>query len=426
MTMKNIIKALLFTLLPLTAFAQNQGDDLGLGQGATAIVGRTNEARANTAGTSGKANYIGLTAKGDVYTVQIDNATGLSQSNIPLSTSVGLAGPPVGNVGWYPVTTDSAETGSTTTVINATTHVAKVGDVIHLVTGNADFAWASVEEVAANTITLSQALPVAPANGDTFWILRPRPLHTTDGTNGVVGLEVAISRLSQNNDNNFILKAEDGGHTSGDALVAIGGVNLRNFAAFNSTSLDYTPIGVGDKGVVAGMIMYDSSMGGGSSAVVLEDSAISTLQASVLVGTQLQDPLTIDSASGDLGYRKADLAGRTIVTMAPASERWSACSASSTDTSNEEIKALVASNKICATSLSCFNTAAVASSFTIKSNDTVIYAGGISNSTLTGVAYWEHSLPVPICTAVGEALNFDMATTATATTCCGAGFITVN
>lgn len=209
-------------------------------------------------------------------------------------------------------------------------------------------------------------------------------------------------------------------------LVMMGGVNNRSFAAYNSTNADATPFMVGDKGVQGSMLMYDSSLAGGSSPVVPEDTGMSTGQALVVSGTLMQDPLTIDAASNDAGYNKTDLAGRTIVTTAPSSERWRGCSSAATGTSNTAIKALVASNKICATSLSCYNTASVASAISFKSNTTQIYAGGISNSTLTGVAYWEHTLPTPVCTAVGEALNFAMLTTATNTVCCGAGFITVD
>lgn len=124
-----------------------------------------------------------------------------------------------------------------------------------------------------------------------------------------------------------------------------------------------------------------------------------------------------------------DQYGRTLIGNvhgAEVEEFWSACSASNTGTSDTAIKAAVAANRIYVTSISCFNTATVASSFEIKDGATVIYAGGISNSTLAGVAYWEHTFGVPLRGTVNTALNFDMATTATATTCCAAGFISVN
>lgn len=300
------------------------------------------------------------------------------------------------------IVSDAAEAASTTTVVVASAHVARVGDYIEFTSGTAANigVWRRVASVATNSITLAAALPATAANTDGFYIYRPQV--------------------------NASVYQEDAATAAGTMLQMIGGINARSFTAFNSTSGDATPMSVGDKGVVAAMIMYDSSLAGGSSPVVPEDVALGASQALVVTGTQMQDPLTVDAATGDASYNKVDLAGRTVVTLAPASERWSACSASNTGTSDTAIKALVASNKICVTSLSCFNTATVASSFEIKSSGTAIYAGGISNSTLAGVAYWEHSFPTPICTAVGEALNFDMATNATATTCCGAGFITTN
>jgi hypothetical protein len=299
------------------------------------------------------------------------------------------------------VVADAAEALSTTTVIVATSHVARVNDYVEMTAGTAANigVWRRVSAVATNSITVSAAFPATVAATDAFNIHRPR-LNTS-------------------------IYAEDTAHVSGNLGQLILGVVNTNAAGLAAEG-DLTGIAVGLNGAVFVDIKRAQQVSDAGSLLKAEDLAAGTGDSGVSVFSKMQSALSIDAATGDYATPKVDLAGRTIIANAPSGERWSACSASNTGTSEVAIKALVASNRICATSLSCFNTATVASAFEIKSNTTAIYAGGISNSTLAGVAYWETSLPTPVCTAVGEALNFDMATTATATTCCGAGFITVD
>lgn len=96
------------------------------------------------------------------------------------------------------------------------------------------------------------------------------------------------------------MKPEDEAVADTSALMMMGGVNLRNFAAFNSTSLDATPIGVGDKGVLAAMLMYDSSLGGASSAIVLEDASGADAQALVAIAGLRS--LTPTAFAGDIDF----------------------------------------------------------------------------------------------------------------------------
>lgn len=67
---------------------------------------------------------------------------------------------------------DAVEAGSTTTVINATAHVALKGDVIRFTSGALIFMEATVYAVTANTIELAEKLPSAPAAAVTFDIMR--------------------------------------------------------------------------------------------------------------------------------------------------------------------------------------------------------------------------------------------------------------
>lgn len=76
------------------------------------------------------------------------------------------------------VSSDTVETGSTTSVINATAHSARVGDLIKFGFGATTALWyqyATVASVTTNTITLAQTLNATPTTSDTFEVLRFQP-----------------------------------------------------------------------------------------------------------------------------------------------------------------------------------------------------------------------------------------------------------
>jgi len=80
------------------------------------------------------------------------------------------------------VTTDTAETGSTTTEIVATSHSARRGDIVSFTSGNLNRMEFKVWSVDTNTITVAETMPEAPANGDGFAILRHKyPVVTSGG-----------------------------------------------------------------------------------------------------------------------------------------------------------------------------------------------------------------------------------------------------
>lgn len=73
--------------------------------------------------------------------------------------------------GAFQVATDTTEANSTTKVLNLTSHVAKVGDMIRFTSGANDDIEAFVESTTTNTVTLAQELPTAPGT-DSLQILR--------------------------------------------------------------------------------------------------------------------------------------------------------------------------------------------------------------------------------------------------------------
>lgn len=98
--------------------------------------------------------------------------------------------------------TDAVEASSTTRVINATAHVAQVGDVISFTSGNLNKNEYRVHAVATNTITVAEAMSEAPATSDTFKILRPK--HMVVNSDGELTIAATI-----NNDSNTGLAGSD-------------------------------------------------------------------------------------------------------------------------------------------------------------------------------------------------------------------------
>lgn len=224
-------------------------------------------------------------------------------------------------------------------------------------------------------------------------------------------------------------KAEDSAHTSGDSGVMCFGVRNTAASALVNTDGDYTPFALSQFGVLYTSI--DAALLGSLNNTILkqEDAADATGYAGVMpLSVYRAIAASSSSADGDYVTFNSDLDGRLYVNAfgAAPGQTWQACSSAATDTSNVEIKAAVASNRIYVTSISCDNTAAVASSIVFKDGTTQIYRGAVSSSTLAGVASFQTQLPVPLRGTVNTAFNFAMATTATSTTCCAAGFISPN
>lgn len=300
--------------------------------------------------SEGMSSPASVDSYGVVMVKSTDPTSGLSQSVIPVSNSVGLNGVGAGNVGWTLIAADAVEAASTTTTLNLTGHVARVGDAIFSQTGTAanQRAWSIVKTVAANSLTLTTPLPATPTVSDQVLIFRPVPIAASGAPSGQSGaaLMVNLDIGYQNASANGILKPEDAAAASGDAGVAVlgvaapviplttaaigdyvammmgqygnpyttpmydpnlssafavvtgedtafpasgplmmsGAVNNRNFGTYNSTNGDATPISVGDRGVVLTMLMNDGSMTGASSAVNIEDGALSNGQALVVGG----------------------------------------------------------------------------------------------------------------------------------------------
>lgn len=292
-------------------------------------------------------------------------------SALSLSSASALKGGVLGEIGFYPVATDTAETNSTKETIVATSHVARVGDVIIFTAGTAGNirAWSQVGSVATNSITVKWLFPATPANADAFTILRPVPIDASlvgGSVTAGIAKQVAIDSGFQRSATTGILKLEDVAHATGDA------------------------------GIVQLAVRQD-----------------------VLA--------SLSSATNDYDVLKTDPDGKLYVNMANTSpdKYLQACSAANTGTSDTPIVAAVASNRIYVTSYVCYNTSAVASILTFKDGASAKWSDYMNVST-SAAARMNHVFPQPIRGTVNTAFNFAMTTTATSTICCVSYYTSAN
>jgi hypothetical protein len=167
--------------------------------------------------------------------------------------------------------------------------------------------------------------------------------------------------------------------------------------------------------------------GGATSANKLEDAASADGDAGTHVLAMRDDDLSQDSgADGDYQSVKSDSVGRLYVNPfgGDVNRFLVACSAAETSTTDRAIVGAVGGNRIYVTSLTCHNTAAVASQLTLKDGSTakmLYYIGAVAAAN----AAFQITFPTPIRGTANTALNFAMTTGATSTICCATYFTAV-
>lgn len=220
--------------------------------------------------------------------------------------------------------------------------------------------------------------------------------------------------------------AEDANVPDGKVGVMLYGVRQDAWATTSGTAGDATMISLTQSGAIRPDISIDWQDNTAKSLLKAEDAVVASADSGVGALFKAQDPLTIDEASGDYSLSKVDLAGRSIVApYAPPGETWQACSGQATGTSSTQIKAAVASNRIYTTSICCQNASAVDSPLLVLDGATAISLGGVAKLATNG-GIWCTQYPTPLRGTSNTALNFQMSITATATTCCAAGYVSVN
>ena len=268
--MKKIL-ALLIALLPSLALAQSS------------IVIRNDNAATTTQNTNLQPSKLSVNNKGQLFAIATINDGTNSLAVIPVSGATSLNGLGVLNVVPEYIANDAVEAGSTTTVINATAHVARVGDIVEFLTGTAGNikVWSTVSAVGTNTITLAKALPATPAAADTFDIKRLRTVTYPSSANAAyTSYPVSIDYNGQGNTSRGLLKAEDAAHTSGDAGVQVLGVQNSSFATLNADG-DYSSIATGRAGNVLSTLVRDDVLPNSRQPVQIEDVASASGDAGI-------------------------------------------------------------------------------------------------------------------------------------------------
>lgn len=131
------------------------------------------------------------------------------------------------------IATDVVEADSTDNTINATAHVARVGDLIKITSGALQYDIAVVQSITTNTITLSQTLASALATSVTFNILRPSAPIVSVG--GAVSITSSTSGTAT--------CTNVAGSASNVTLLAANTARLKATLYNDSTALCYVKLG---------------------------------------------------------------------------------------------------------------------------------------------------------------------------------------
>jgi hypothetical protein len=197
------------------------------------------------------------------------------------------------------VASDTAETGSTTSVLTVTGHSALVGDVLIFTSGSLNRQMFTVYAVAANTITLGQTSSVAASNGDGFDILR-FALPRVDSAGGV---RIGTVSGTVTADTELPAAAALADNTGNPTVPAVGSFGMlwdgSTWDRSPGTSADGTLVNLGANNdvTVTGAAAHDAAVSGNP----------------VLMGQDARSALPTAVTAGNAVRLIADLFGRQII-----------------------------------------------------------------------------------------------------------------
>lgn len=263
--------------------------------------------------------FTGWNADGSAYggalaaLVACIGSTGGTENVNLVSTAAGGFGPITGHtssipVGVRQVVNDTAEAGSTTSTINATGHIAQVGDIIQFAPGvNARNQTTYVATVSTNSFTVQPSLQVTPTTADFFAIQRPGYPLIDDNWALKVGLYGPNGATA--------IFSEDGAHNSGDNGVPSWGVAATT-PATTTTSGRYSPLTTNPMGV---QYTEPSNQVATYAAAAVAGAAggVTTTGASVLTNAAKAKNVIIGNTL-DVGVLISLDAGTTYIAFVPA------------------------------------------------------------------------------------------------------------
>ncbi len=306
-------------------------------------------------------------------------------------------------VGYYFANVDTVEAASTTTVLNLTAHVAKVGDVVKFRTAGANLGMTvPICSVTANTVTLCNAVATDPS-GNSVGFGRPSFTRAFADETGSTAAFLGVANVN-----------EDAAAASGDALVGVAGV-IETSPSATAGAGDYVPPKFDSFGYLwtrdRSNIQEDDAMLNGQLGIPVLFQALSAVSQSV--GT-----------SGDAANPAMDLGNRQITTLAPAGETFQSCGTATATTGDVAIKAAVVSNRHYITAITCKNTSTtVATPLDFKDGSTIIAVGAVSQTSTAAAGSFEVQFPVPLRGTANTAINFATNVSTSSVTCCASGYI---
>lgn len=357
---------------------------------------------------------------------------GETLSVIPISNATNLNGVGAGMVGWTLIAADAVEAASTTTVLNLTAHVARVGDAIFSQTGTAanQRAWSIVSAVTANTVTLANALPATPTLSDQVLIMRPVLIAASGAPSGQSGTAIManIDSNYQNATSTGILKTADavwGGAT--DAGVQALAVMNTDESSMVPTEGDYSPFAVASNGVVKVSVTNSGQKDGASGLVKNEDATVSSGDAGVAALAQRLDQLATGQTTSNNEYALpiVDTLSRLYVNPwgAAVTEFSSSCGTATASTADVAIKAAVASNRIYVGAITCSSSDADnATNINFKDGTTVVAVGGVNQMATTSSGTFTATFNPPLRGTSNTAFNFNTAVSTSSVICCASTF----
>lgn len=383
------------------------------------------------------AGFAKVDSKGNVATEIADSTSGLSQSVIPVSNASGLNGAYTPILGYdaFNGLSDTIEAGSTTTVLNLTAHVARVGDAI-LYRGASVTANTGVQipvcSVTVNTVTLCYPFPATPGL-ETVAILRPTPISSVRaGSAGQTSLLVSLDSQSQQSAAAGLLKAEDTAAASGDAGVVQFGVRNDTAATLTGTDSDYTiPVVNQYGGSVIDLDVRFQGNGTAARSPIRQEDAVSASQDALMVaGSVVRGDVAANAADGDYANVNVDLDGRLYVnaTGSGVSDYINGCSPSAVITNTTQtLVAADADERFYVTGFECQNTSATATNVILEDGAGTDLARCFNPASTAGGNCFVNVGDVPIRVAnTNSLLQINVVTTSSSTTCCVRGYKSPN
>lgn len=377
--MKRILSVILSIFVASSAIAQEPGFQ--------------NEADSTVASTAGTATKLATDSKGKLRLAA-------SAGSNDFTGAMPIAPLAVG--------TDTAETDSTTTVILATSHAARVGDYVKFTGGTAANinVWRRVSAVATNSITVPVAFPSAPANGDAFTIYRPVP--------------------------NSVTYAEDSAHTSADLGHFMLGVANPSRATLAADG-DYTALATTVHGAMMVSLDATAVTSAGNQPVRTEDSPFAAADAVMVMGARYIGNNAFGPSAGtanDITTLDVDSDNRLAVNAfgANATNFYSSCGTATASTSNVAIKAAGGGSvRNYVSTITCSSSDADnATDLAFKDGTTVVAVGGVSQMAAGAAGSFTANFSPPIRGTGNTAFNFATNVSTSSVVCCAQGFTSSN